>query len=100
MSKPWEDLNPEDKSFEWIERMQKKTELMVDMQCWVDHFYPDWEPDLDKTIFGLQLMLEPKKVRVGHMVFLDSFVFGISVPTQEAAKAMLAEFKERIEKWY
>ncbi len=80
-----------------------KTMLMYDMTRWVKHynqtegFVPDWE-DSRQIKHGIRL--DSKKVFVENFSSLNSFIFGLSVKSEERAEQMLKEFGERIEKYY
>ena len=91
------------KDEERLQQIFEKSKLMRDMYMWVDHFYPDWEPDWKSTNnrdTKCAIFRDDFTAYADKSVNRRDMVFGISVPTFKAAEDMLTEFKERIEKWY
>lgn len=89
-------------SQERCRQLYKKSLLMQDVYLWVDTFYPDWRPDWSNI---RQEKHGVGQVAGGVIVKLtltrrNSFCFGISVPTKEAAEEMEKVFGERLKEWY
>lgn len=82
-------------------QLYQKSLLMQDMYLWVDTFCPEWEPDWSdckEDKFGITVFSGKASYMISKSYI--STVFGISAPSEELAKKMLKEFKERIEEWY
>lgn len=89
------------KTFEEAEAMAEKTKLMFEMTARVKELNGDWVANWgDGNEVKLGLVLGKNKCYINKFIYDNIYIFGLSVQSQEHAKILLNEFKERIERWY
>ena len=87
---------------EWHHLYREKAYLMADMMKFAharnDGWVPDWE-DSEAKKWGL-IADAVEGIYLYSYFNVNTFIFGITVKSQEIAQEMLEEFGERIEKVY
>lgn len=89
-------------TFEEAEAMAEKTKLMFEMTTRVKELNGNWVAaweDEDVYKYGLTLNIKGE-IAIDYSRRYNPYVFGLSVLLDKHAKILLAEFEERIEKWY
>ena len=72
--------------------LYSRTYLLI--KSWIKHHYPDWDPDwtIKERKYGIAHV--KNNLMVDYNWYANDFLFGLTVPTEEAAELLLKEFKE------
>ncbi len=64
------------------------------MKSWIKHHYPDWNPEwtIKERKYGIANV--KNNLIVDYNWYANDFLFGLTVPTEEAANLLFEEFKE------
>lgn len=64
------------------------------MKSWIKHHYPDWNPEwtIKERKYGIANV--KNNLIVDYNWYTNDFLFGLTVPTEEAANLLFEEFKE------
>ena len=86
---------------EQAELIKEKMLLMQEMHAFAhvrnEGWMPDWE-DEGQERYGI--LQKGDEIKVDWVTYVNSFVFGVAVKSEEIAEEMLEIFGERIEKFY
>lgn len=67
----------------------------LQIKSWIKHHHPKWNPDwTNGTYYKWGITLKENELKIDWGSYYNSYVFGLSVPTEKAVELLLKEFKE------